>query len=101
MKTQAKADARWTTAFKRGAALGTGLTLCLTMAGLAQQVDRSKPPALGPVQPLALPAVTRHTLSNGLPVLVLEKHQVPLVQVNLAVGVAGRAEPVPETGWRE
>jgi len=98
MKTQAKASARWATALKRGAALGTGFTLCLTMAGLAQQVDRSKPPALGPVQPLALPAVTRHTLSNGLPVLVLEKHQVPLVQVNLVVKAGSAMDPADQPG---
>lgn len=51
----------------------------------AQVPDRSKPPALGPAPELDLPAIQKRTLSNGLPVLVVESHEAPLVQVNLLI----------------
>ena len=47
--------------------------------------DRSKPPALGPVARLMLPPIEKRALANGLPVWVVEAHEVPLVQVNLVV----------------
>ena len=96
--TQAKACSRWITALKRTALLGTGFTLCLTTGALGQQVDRSKPPELGPPPALSLPPVTRHTLSNGLQVLVLEKHQVPLVQVNVVVKAGSAMDPDDRPG---
>jgi predicted Zn-dependent peptidase len=47
--------------------------------------DRSRPPALGPLPALRLPAIQRFELANGLKVLFMEKHGVPLVQVNVLV----------------
>ena len=73
-----------------------GLLLASPMA--AQQVDRSKPPELGPPPTLTLPPVTRHTLSNGVQVLLLEKHQVPLVQVNVVVKVGSALDPDDRPG---
>jgi predicted Zn-dependent peptidase len=82
----------------RSALLGTGFSLCITTALLAQAPDRTKPPELGPAPALTLPPVTRHTLSNGLTVLVLEKHQVPLVQVNLVVKAGSAMDPDDRPG---
>ena len=42
-----------------------------------------KPPALGPAPALKLPAIQKRQLSNGLPVWIVELHEVPVVQVNL------------------
>ncbi len=64
----------------------------------AQAPDRSKPPELGPPPTLSLPPVTRHTLSNGLQVLVLEKHQVPLVQVSVVVKAGSAMDPDDRPG---
>lgn len=64
----------------------------------AQKVDRSKPPELGPPPKLELPPLQRATLSNGLPVLFLEKNQVPLVQVNLIVKTGSVHDPAGKTG---
>ncbi|HEU5290218.1 MAG TPA: pitrilysin family protein [Cyclobacteriaceae bacterium] len=47
--------------------------------------DRSAPPALGKAKNLQLPAIQKFKLSNGLSVVLMEKHSVPLVQVNLLV----------------
>ena len=78
----------------------SALSLMLVMAGslVAQAPDRSKPPALGPTPSLSLPPVTRQTLSNGLQVLILEKHQVPLAQVNLVVKAGSAMDPDDRPG---
>src|SRR5678816_4078951 len=50
---------------------------------LAQQApDRSRPPQLGPPPPLKLPPVQKRVLSNGIPVWLIETHEVPIVQDN-------------------
>jgi zinc protease len=41
--------------------------------------DRSKPPQLGTPPELKLPKLQRATLSNGLKVILAERHEVPLV----------------------
>jgi hypothetical protein len=56
--------------------------------------DRSAPPAIGEVKPFTLPKVERFKLDNGLRVLLLEDHGVPLVQLNLLVE-AGRLREEP------
>jgi len=71
--------------------------LCLVgvTSVLAQQaLDRSKPPALGPVPSLKLPPVEKRTLSNGLQVWVIGVHKVPTVHLELTIR-AGIAEDPP------
>jgi predicted Zn-dependent peptidase len=60
--------------------------------------DRSHPPELGPTPQLKLPAIQRFALSNGLPVVLLEKHGVPLVQVNIQFQVGAVADPPGKSG---
>jgi zinc protease len=68
------------------------LALCLTATVAAQQpADRSRPPALAPTPELRLPPIPKRALSNGLPVWIVETHEVPLVQANLVV-LAGSGE---------
>jgi len=50
---------------------------------VAQQPDRSRPPAIGPAPALRLPAIQKTTLTNGVPVWVIEQDRVPLAQVNV------------------
>ena len=47
--------------------------------------DRSKEPAVGPAPKFAPPAVVRRNLSNGLEVLVAERHELPILSLNLVV----------------
>ena len=70
----------------------------ILMAGSAFGVDRSKPPVPGPVRPLKLPPVSRMALSNGLPVLVVESHEVPIVTVLLLVKSGAAADPIEKAG---
>ena len=62
-----------------------------SVALVAQAPDRSKPPALGPAPTLKLPQIQKRQLSNGLPVWIVELHEVPVAQVNLIV-MAGTAD---------
>ncbi len=64
----------------------------------AQKPDRSKPPELGPPPALQLPRIQRFTLANGLEVVMMEKHQVPLVQVNLLVRAGTAHDPEGKRG---
>lgn len=64
----------------------------------AQKPDRSKPPELGPPPSLQLPPIQRFTLSNGLSVVMMEKHQVPLVQVNMLVRAGTAMDPAGKRG---
>jgi predicted Zn-dependent peptidase len=57
-----------------------------------QQLDRSKPPQLGTPPSLTLPQIQKATLSNGIRVVVMEKHGVPLVQMNLMLRAGAALE---------
>ncbi|MCH7574636.1 MAG: insulinase family protein [Candidatus Marinimicrobia bacterium] len=54
-------------------------------AALSQVPDRSQPPAIGPPPEMKAPSVERLWLKNGLQIILVEKHDVPLVQINLQV----------------
>jgi predicted Zn-dependent peptidase len=74
-------------------------TLALCVAALsAQQPDRATPPAPGPLRPLQLPAIQTRTLANGLPVWIVEEHQVPVVQVNLVIHAGAAVDPAGQYG---
>jgi zinc protease len=55
------------------------------MAAFAPDVDRSALPAAGLQATSAFPALRRATLSNGLAVVVVERHAVPVVNFDLLV----------------
>ena len=49
----------------------------------ASTVDRSKPPEPGPAPSLKLPPMQRTTLSNGLKMVLVERHETPIVNLRL------------------
>jgi zinc protease len=63
-----------------------------------QAPDRSQPPKLGRPPTLRLKPVQHLKLSNGLPVLLYEKHEVPLVQMNLVVNTGAVQDPQGKGG---
>jgi predicted Zn-dependent peptidase len=73
------------------------LLLVSILAG-AQAPNRSTPPPLGKAKNLQLPTIQRFTLSNGLSVVLMEKHSVPLVQVNLLVQSGSFDDPANKEG---
>jgi predicted Zn-dependent peptidase len=64
----------------------------------AQKPDRSKPPVLGPPPALKVAPLQRFSLSNGLPVVFMEKHEVPLVQINMIVLAGSAMDPAEKLG---
>lgn len=73
--------------------------LATTTASLfAQTPDRSAPPKLGTPASLQLPAIHHFKLSNGVPVVLMEKSQVPLVQINLLIRAGSAMEPAEKIG---
>ncbi|MEP7001831.1 MAG: pitrilysin family protein [bacterium] len=83
-----------------GAALALAFVVVAPGARLsAQNLDRSKRPTVGNATPLRVPAWTKTTLSNGAELIVVEKHDLPLVAFNLDfVGGAANFEPADKTG---
>lgn len=70
------------------------LALLLPAAAGAQTLDRSVPPTPGPTPALRVPTWTRSTLPNGAQLVVVQKHDLPLVAVNIDfIGGASTFEP--------
>jgi zinc protease len=60
--------------------------------------DRSKPPALDTPPELRLPKLQRATLSNGLKVILAERHEVPLVNLWMATDAGYAADQFARPG---
>jgi predicted Zn-dependent peptidase len=75
------------------AALITGQHGLATPARAQQGPDRTAAPKPGPAPSLKLPAIQKRTLSNGLPVWIVELHKVPVADVTLAVRAGSGADP--------
>ena len=61
-------------------------------------IDRSTPPALGHAEKLTLPPMQRATLSNGLKLVVAERHDAPLVNFTLMVDSGYAADSAERPG---
>ncbi len=83
---------------KSSAIIALGITTFLVCSLYAQKPDRSKPPKLGPTPSLSLPPIQHLKLSNGLPIVLMEKHQVPLVEFRLIVKGGTAMDPADENG---
>ena len=64
----------------------------------AQNPDRTKPPQLPPPQKLKLPDIQVFKLSNGLKVVLMEKHEVPLIQLNVVIKTGEVNDPENKSG---
>ena len=74
------------------------VALAASVTTLAQQPDRSHAPSPGPAKPLELPAIQKRQLANGLPVTIVERHQVPVAQVTLLLFSGSSDEPAGRYG---
>jgi predicted Zn-dependent peptidase len=63
-----------------------------------QTPDRTRPPQPGPAPALKIPAIQKQTLSNGLPVWIVEMHEVPVVDVSVVVRSGAGADPAGRFG---
>jgi zinc protease len=72
--------------------------LVFTAALGAQAPDRTRPPQAGPPPTVHLPTIQKQQLSNGLPVWLVELHEVPVAQVNLVVLRGSADDPAGKFG---
>jgi zinc protease len=80
-------------------ALAAAALLAVSAApAAAQTLDRSQRPAAPPAAPFRLPAVEMRTLSNGIPVAVIQNHQLPIVAVRTVTDVSSLLEPADKAG---
>ena len=64
----------------------------------AQALDRTKPPSLGAPKRLTLPAMNERVLPNGLRLVVVERRELPVVDLLLLVGAGSDVEPAGKGG---
>jgi zinc protease len=64
----------------------------------ASGADRSRLPTVGSPAPLKLPPLQRATLSDGLKVVLAERHAVPLIQLSLIVDAGHAADSLAGPG---
>ena len=69
-----------------------------TLAPSQTLLDRSVLPPLGPPPDVSFPAVERATLSNGLNVILLQRHTAPLVNMTLAVDAGYASDSAARAG---
>ena len=75
-------------------AVTTALSMSSAPLVAGQQApDRSKAPVPGDPPALRLPPIDKRTLSNGLPVWIVEAHEVPVVNVTLIIKSGAAADP--------
>ncbi len=56
-------------------------------------LDRAQKPENGPAPSLTLPKLQEARLSNGLKVMLIEQHELPIVQLNLMINGGWSADP--------
>ncbi len=66
--------------------------------GAQQAPDRSRAPVPGDPPTLRMPPIQKRALSNGLPVWIVESHEVPVVNIALIVKSGAAADPTGRFG---
>ena len=75
-----------------------GILPAVTPAVIQAQVDRSSPPVLGPPPALHLPPVVVRELPNGLKLMIVERHNLPVADFVLVVPTGATANPANRAG---
>ena len=85
--------------FRSGSIVGVIALTVLQSAAFAQNTfDRSKPPELGPPPRVALPPIVTRELPNGLKLMIVAQHELPLADFVLLVGSGSTTNPLAKTG---
>jgi len=74
------------------------LAIALTTNIKAQQIDRAVRPQAGALRSFKFPAIRTHALANGVRLLVVEDHSIPVVAVRAVVGVDSTWDPAGKEG---
>ena len=79
-------------------AAGVAALLLSPAGGNAQGAGRSRPPVLGKAPMMKLPPIVTRDLPNGLRLLIVEHHELPVASFMLVVGSGGTADPAGRAG---
>jgi len=82
-------------------AVSTAATFALPSVAAAQgapQAASATPPALAAPKALALPAMVERTLPNGLRLVIVEQHELPVVDAQLVIRTGSEADPAGKAG---
>ena len=79
--------------------LAGALALVMPCTAAAQTPpQRVSPPPPGPLRPYRLPAISDQRLSNGLRLVVIERHNLPIVTARIMLDAGSVYEPAPKQG---
>jgi zinc protease len=81
-----------------GRALATSLALALAAASDVARAQTVQPPPPGPLRPYVFPAVEQFQLDNGLKVILVQKHTLPVVEGRLIIDAGAMREPAAKSG---
>ena len=73
-------------------------TTAANSVAVGQGVDRSHAPTLGPPPKVSLPPIVTRQLPNGLKLMIVEQHELPLADFVLVVGSGGTVDPTGKPG---
>jgi zinc protease len=65
---------------------------------VAAPIDLTKPPTLAAPPTLRVPPITTRQLPNGLKIVIVEQHELPLADMILQVRNGGEVDPVGKSG---
>lgn len=75
------------------------LLLVITDPGsMKGQIDRTVRPEPGPTPPLTLPQIQRSSFDNGMNIMLVEHHELPVVQISMVVMSGSAHDPAGKSG---
>jgi zinc protease len=78
--------------------LVVSLSLAIVFAPGASQAQTMQPPPPSALRPYAFPAVEQFQLDNGLKVIVVQKHTLPVVEGRVIIDAGAMREPAAKSG---
>ena len=82
----------------RSATRITVAALSLAIGAVNANAQTQSPPAPGALRPYVFPPVNQFQLDNGLKVIVVEKHNLPVIEGRLIVDAGAQREPGAKNG---
>ena len=74
------------------------VALSLAIGAATVNAQSPTPPAPGPLRPYVFPPVNQFQLDNGMKVIVVEKHNLPVIEGRLIIDAGAQREPAARNG---
>lgn len=78
--------------------IAAAIAVALIFASDASRAQTVQPPAPGALRPYVFPAVEQFQLDNGLKVILVQKHTLPVVEGRLIIDAGAMREPAAKSG---